>query len=53
MACMNSLQCFEVDLPSHASLPLASNLQAGLVRVHDQEGGRRQLKVVLPDQLLD
>ena len=40
-------------LSAHAALPLASNLQAGLVCVHDQEGGGGQLKVVLPDQLLD
>ena len=50
---LDSLRCFEVDLSSHAALPLASNLQAGLVCIHDQESGRRQLKVVLPDQLLD
>ena len=40
-------------LSAHAALPLAGNLQAGLVGVHDQEGGGGQLKVVLPDQLLD
>ena len=50
---MNSSRCFQVNLSSHAALPLASNLQAGLVCVHDEEGGGGQLKVVLPDQLLD
>ena len=40
-------------LSSHAALPLASNLQAGLVCVHDEEGGGSQLKVILPDEVLD
>ena len=50
---LDSLRCFEVDLSSHAALPLASNLQAGLVCVHDEEGGGSQLKVILPDEVLD
>ena len=53
----NGLRCFQggdsPHLSAHAALPLAGNLQAGLVCVHDQEGGGGQLKVVLPDQLLD
>ena len=40
-------------LSSHAALPLAGNFQAGLVGVHNQEGGGGQFQVVLPDQLLD
>ena len=54
---LDSLRCFQggdsSHLAAHAALPLAGNLQARLVGVHDQEGGGGQLKVVLPDQLLD
>ena len=41
------------DLSPHAALPLTGNLQTGLVGVHNQEGGGRQLQVILVYQVLD
>jgi hypothetical protein len=40
-------------LAAHALLPEAGNVEAGVVVVHNEEGGGGQLKAVLPNQLLD
>ena len=42
----------EVDRVADALLPLASDLHAGVAVSHDQEGGGRQLQVVLLGEVL-
>jgi hypothetical protein len=50
LSVFRAIQILEKDLSSHALLPLAGQLVAGLVGVDDQEGRGRQPKAILTNK---